>query len=306
MMPDDPLLNRGPTPLVDTFGVGNLKCHALNAGTLWLDGGAMFGVVPKPLWEKKIPADSANRIPLAMRCLLVEHPRGLILVDTGVGGKETEKAKSIFNIQNEGEKGATRLDDALLAAGHKPSDVDFVINTHLHFDHAGGNTRARGDKIVPAFENATYVVQRAELRFAEGTDQRTAAAYPRQNFEPIRELRKWLTVDGETEFLPGVELLPTPGHVPHHQSVLIGDSGEHVCFLGDVMPTSAHVPVSWTMGYDLEPLRTMESKSGILSRAAQENWLLALVHDYNHGLGRVSSERSTYRFAPIDFGPDSS
>lgn len=289
------------TPLVQTFTVGSLTCHALTSGTFRLDGGAMFGVVPKPLWEKKIPADDRNRIPLALRCLLVEHPGGLILVDTGVGGKESAKVKKIFEIDNVGKNDSTWLDDAIVEAGHSPGDVRYVINTHLHFDHAGGNTCLRGEELVPAFENATYVVQRAELRFAEGTDARTAAAYPAKNFDPIRQHRMWQTVEGETEFLPGIRLIPTPGHVPHHQSVLVSDGREHVCFLGDVMPTSAHLPIRWTMGYDLEPLRTMESKENILARAEAEKWLLVLVHDYSLGVGRIEIEDSSYRIDPIDF-----
>lgn len=289
------------TPLVQTFTVGSLTCHALNAGSVRLDGGAMFGIVPKPLWEKKIPADDKNRIPLALRCLLVEHPGGLILVDTGIGGKESDRAKKIFEIDNVGETGMTWLEDAIVKAGHAPRDIKFVVNTHLHFDHAGGNTCLEGDELIPAFENATYVVQRAELRFAEGTDERTAIAYPKKNFDPIRRHRMWQTVEGETELLPGIRLIPTPGHVPHHQSVLVSDGGEQVCFLGDVMPTAAHLPIPWTMGYDLEPLRTMESKRKILARAEAGKWLLVLVHDYSHGVGRIKSEKASYRFDPIDF-----
>src|SRR5574341_978123 len=159
-----------------SFTIGRLRCHALEGGRQRLDGGAMFGVVPKPLWEKRIPADARNRIPLALRCLLIEHDDGLVLVDTGIGNKETEKFTDIYGVENAGANGRTRLEDALAELGHTPDDVRWVINTHLHFDHAGGNTyRAEaGGPVRPSFPRATYIVQRRELEFARHTNERTA------------------------------------------------------------------------------------------------------------------------------------
>src|SRR2546426_9286490 len=144
-----------------TFELGRLTCHALEAGIQRLDGGAMFGVVPKPLWERRIAPDERNRIPLALRCLLVEHDTGLMLIDTGLGNKEGDKFKDIYGVENEGRAGRTRLEDALAELGHRPEEVRWVINTHLHFDHAGGNTWCTGEgRILPTFPRATYVVQR--------------------------------------------------------------------------------------------------------------------------------------------------
>ena len=289
--------------LCTSFTVGSLTCHLIEGGTQRLDGGAMFGVVPKPLWQKRIPADERNRIPLALRCLVVEHPDGLILVDTGIGNKEDEKFLDIYGVENAGIEGATQLEDALAEAGHRPEDVRWVVNTHLHFDHAGGNTaRAAGAAGAAgaggaevgakvAFPNATYVVQRGELEFARWDNERIRASYFAANFEPVAEAGRWRLVDGDTELLPGIRLVPTPGHVPHHQSVLVADGGETACFLGDVVPTSAHVRLPWIMGYDLEPLRTLESKRALLTDAVAGGWLLLFEHDPVVAAGRVIEGR---------------
>ena len=270
-----------------TFQVGRLRCHALEGGHQHLDGGAMFGVVPKPLWERRIPADARNRIPLALRCLLVEHDGGLVLIDTGLGNKESDKFRDIYGVENAGAGGRTRLEDALAALGHRPEDVRWVINTHLHFDHAGGDTFRDGDGAVrPAFPRATYVVQRRELEFARHTNERTAASYLPHNFEVIA----FQLVDGEVEVLPGIHCLPTPGHVPYHQSVLVESGGERVCFLADLVPTTAHLPLPWIMGYDLEPLVTLESKRRLYARAEAEGWLLCFEHDPAVVAGRLGRE----------------
>jgi len=270
-----------------SFTVGRLKCHALEGGRQHLDGGAMFGVVPKPLWERRIPADARNRIPLALRCVLVEHDAGLILIDTGLGNKEDEKFRDIYGVDNAGNRGPTQLEDALAALGHKPADVRWVINTHLHFDHAGGNTWRDGAGAVrPSFPAATYVVQKRELEFARHTNERTAASYLKHNFDPIT----FRLVDGETEVLPGIRCLPTPGHVPYHQSILVESGGDRACFLADLVPTSAHVPLPWIMGYDLEPLVTLESKRRLYARAEAEGWLLWFEHDPVVVAGRLGRD----------------
>jgi glyoxylase-like metal-dependent hydrolase (beta-lactamase superfamily II) len=287
--------------LVTTFIVGKFRCHALETGRQRLDGGAMFGVVPKPLWEKRIAADELNRIPLSLRCLLVEHMAGPILIDTGIGNKEKAKFKDIYGVENRGEEGHTQLEDALLQAGYRPEEIVYVINTHLHFDHAGGNTYRDQERkeVRLAFPNAKYVVQEKELEFARNTNERTAASYLAHNFEPVAQADKWHLVEGEVDLLPGIRLLPTPGHVPYHQSVLISDAGETACFLGDLIPTSAHVPLPWIMGYDLEPLVTLESKGELLARAEAEGWTMIFEHDPETGLGRVKKGQRSYCCEPI-------
>ncbi|MEZ4415036.1 MAG: MBL fold metallo-hydrolase [Gemmatimonadota bacterium] len=265
---------------VTSFNVGTLRVHALEAGLQRLDGGAMFGVVPKPLWEKRIPADARNRIPLAMRCLLVEAPSALVLVDTGAGDKESEKFKDIYGLENAGTP--TALEDAIRATGHQPEDVDIVVNTHLHFDHAGGNTR-RGPggegAPVPSFPRARYVVQRREIEFARWDNPRIRASYLPPNYEPVAAAGLFDLLEGEAGVTEGVRVLPTPGHIPHHQSVLVESAGETVIFLGDVCPTSAHVPLPWIMGYDVEPLVTLDTKTWLWKRAVNEGWTLVFEHD---------------------------
>jgi glyoxylase-like metal-dependent hydrolase (beta-lactamase superfamily II) len=272
--------------LQHTFQVGGMRCHALEGGRQRLDGGAMFGVVPKPLWKTRIEPDDRNRIPLAMRCVLVEHSDGLVLIDTALGNKEDAKFLDIYGVENQGLEGATQLEDALASAGFLPRDVKWVINTHLHFDHAGGNTTMDPDlendprrHIRPAFPNATYVVQRGDLEFARHTNERTRASYLPHNFEPVAAANRWRLLDGDTELLPGISVRVTPGHVPFHQAVMLRDRGETAVFVGDLFPTTAHLPLPWIMGYDLEPLRTLESKRGLLAEATAGGWRLIFEHD---------------------------
>ena len=270
-----------------TFRVGRLTCHALEGGTQRLDGGAMFGVVPKVLWERRAPADERNRITLALRCLLVEHDDGLVLIDTGLGNKENEKFRDIYGVDNAGQGGRTKLEDALGEVGYAPDDVKWVINTHLHFDHAGGDTCIDGGgKIGLAFPKARYVVQKSELDFAYNTNERTAGSYLPHNFQGV----PFQLIDGETEILPGIRGIPTPGHVPYHQSVLVTSGGEHACFLADIVPTSAHLPLPWIMGYDLQPLVTLETRRRLYQRAMAEEWLLVFEHDPKVVSGRLGKD----------------
>jgi glyoxylase-like metal-dependent hydrolase (beta-lactamase superfamily II) len=263
----------------------------------------MFGVVPRPLWEKRIAPDERNRIPLALRCLLIEAPDALVLVDTGIGSKEDEKFKDIFGVDNEGATGPTRLEDGIRAAGFEPEDVDIVLGTHLHFDHAGGNTLLTEDgAAVPAFPGARYVVQRGEFEFAHMDNERVRAAYPLANIDPISEAGLWAFVEGAEEIASGVSVLPTPGHTPYHQSVMIEDRGETACFLADVCPTTAHLPVSWTMGYDLEPLLTLESKRVLWQRAEADGWLLVFEHDPVTPWGRLASAGRRPEIVPLAEG----
>jgi glyoxylase-like metal-dependent hydrolase (beta-lactamase superfamily II) len=280
-------------PLVQTRRLGDFVLHALHAGLQRLDGGAMFGVVPKPLWEKRIPADDRNRIPLALRCLLVETPDAIVLIDNGAGNKENDRFRKIYGLEN-GPLGAghiTRLDDALAAAGFTRDDVSLVIDTHLHFDHAGGNTHRDAEGAVQvSFPRARHVVQRGEWEYAHWRNERVQASYLRHNFEPVMDAGLFDLVEGETEVLPGIRVRPTPGHTPHHQCVLLRSGGDTACYLADLVPTVAHLPLPWIMGYDVEPLVTLETKRTLLAEARDEGWLLIFEHDPTTAWGRLSRE----------------
>lgn len=297
-----------PSPLVQSRTVGRFRVHAVQAGGQRLDGGAMFGVVPKPLWQRRIPADDRNRIPLGMRCLLVEHDSGLVLIDTGAGNKEDPKFTDIYGIENADPRpGAadarrTALEAGIAAAGFSIDDVKLVINTHLHFDHAGGNTYMDEGRVVrPSFPNARYIVQAGEHHWATHTNERTAASYFGRNWDAIIAAGRFDFIEGEREIVPGVRTLLTPGHVPYHQSIVIdGGGGEVACFLGDVCPTAAHLPLPWIMGYDVEPLVTLESKRKLLKRAADERWFVIFEHDATHAWGYVAHDGKAYGLEPVE------
>ena len=290
-------------PLVQSRTLGHLKIHALQAGLQQLDGGAMFGVVPKTLWERKIPADAKNRIPLGMRCLLIEHPDGLVLVDTGAGDKESEKFYGIYGIENGpvGDTGPTQLESALAEAGFAPSDVSVVINSHLHFDHAGGNTR-RGDGGQPAlsFPNARYVVRRGEWDWAHRTNERTSASYFGHNFDPLHAAGQLELIDQDCEVVAGISLRHTPGHTPHHQGILVESGGERLFYLADLAPTTAHVPLPWIMGYDVEPLVTLETKRSLWVEASDESWTVVFEHDATCAFGRIVRDGKGYLCDVVD------
>ena len=264
------------------------------AGSLWLDGGAMFGVVPRTLWSRRTVADERNRIQLAMRCLLIETPSATVLVDTGLGNKEDARFLDIYGVSNAGEP--TRLEDSLRDLGVEPQQVDIVVSTHLHFDHAGGNTVRRPDgRIEPAFPNAMYAIQRGEWEYAQLDNERVQASYVADNFMPLEAdgRIRWLDVERET-IVPGVEVVRTPGHTPFHQSVLVAD----------LVPTVAHLPLPWIMGYDVEPLTTLESKRHWIGRAVAEGWLLGFEHDPAVAWGTASASDRPGRAELIDVVDD--
>jgi glyoxylase-like metal-dependent hydrolase (beta-lactamase superfamily II) len=224
-----------------------------------------------------------------------------VLIDTGAGNKEDAKFHDIYGIENRAAvpDGAgvarTALEDGIRAAGFTPDDVKLVINTHLHFDHAGGNTYVDAAGATrPSFPRARYVVQAGEHHWATHTNERTAASYFGKNWECIFAAGKFDLIDGDREVVPGISVLRTPGHVPHHQSVLI-DGGEGIaCFLGDICPTAHHLPLPWIMGYDVEPLVSLETKRWLLKRAAEERWLLVFEHDAANAWGGVVHDGKAY------------
>jgi len=288
-----------PEPLVETRQLGGWRIHAIQAGCQRLDGGAMFGVVPKTLWERRIAPDERNRIQLGMRCLLIEHEIGLVLIDTGAGNKENDKFYDIYGIENRGAPGPTRLEDGLRQLGVGVDDIALVINSHLHFDHAGGNmTRDEKGLIRPTFPKARYVVQEGEYAYATHTNERTAGSYFPHNFVPLQEAGLFDFVNGEREIISGIRAIPTPGHTPHHHGLLIESKGERAFYIADLVPTTAHLPLPWIMGYDVEPLVTLETKRRILKRAVDEDWLVVFEHDAATAWSRLQHDGRSYAVRP--------
>lgn len=255
--------------------LGQFELKIVSDGTIGLDGGAMFGVVPKVLWEQLIPADDKNRITLGLNSVYIKTPEKQILVETGVGSKEKSKFEKIYRVERDGG-----LMGCLEKIGVKPGDIDIVINTHLHFDHAGGNTVRNDDGTYsPAFSHARYYIQKGEWEEAVSAHERNQASYFEYNLRPVEEAGQLELIDGETEIVTGIETIITPGHTGDHQCVLIQSEGEKACFLGDLVPMTPHLKLPYIMSYDLYPVKTLEAKREIYRRAIDEHWLLLFVHD---------------------------
>ncbi len=276
--------------------LGDWELQLVTDGLFGLDGGAMFGVVPKPLWEKKSPADARNRIRMAMNCWLLRGQGQRILIETGAGEKWDAKHADIYNLEKE-EK--NRLPHHLAERGVKPEDVDVVINTHLHFDHCGWNTRRKDDRVVPTFPNARYVVQRGELDHARRPNERDRASYLHDNFAPMDETGQWQTVEGDTEVAPGVELIVVPGHTRDMQCVKISGGGQTAILLADLVPMAVHLPYPWIMGYDLYPMTTLENKKKWLPRLVKEGWLCLFGHDPDVAAAYLRERDGRFEAEPV-------
>jgi len=270
--------------------IGDARLTMLNGGNFRLDGGAMHGVVPKTLWSKLVSCDALNRCEYATRCLLVESGGKRVLIETGNGDKFAGKLKDIYGIDHD-----RAIGDALREAGLSPDDIDVVVMTHMHFDHSGGTTRqTRSGGYEPVVKRARHVVQRREWEDATHPHERNRASYLQENVGPLGEAGLLQVVDGEAEVAPGVRVVPTPGHTAGHQSVLIGEwdpGAPKALFLGDVVPTAVHVKLPWVMSYDLDPARTVETKSALFTRAVQEDWLLVWGHDKDSAAGRLGVDK---------------
>lgn len=270
--------------------LGQFEIYPLTDGIVRLDGGAMFGVVPKVLWEKHHPSDDRNRIRLELGVLLIKAHGKHILVDTGIGNKESERFNEIYGIERQ-----PSIEECLSRHTLRPKNIDLVVNTHFHFDHAGGNTtKDSKGHIKLTFPNASYFVQKGEWEDANNANERTQGSYLLDNFELLPKKGRLNLLEGNSEILKGISVLRTPGHTQHHQAIFIESNGEKALFLGDLIPTATHIPLPYIMGYDLFPLTTLETKRVILDQAYEEHWLLIFQHDPNVRMGYL--EKKNERF----------
>jgi glyoxylase-like metal-dependent hydrolase (beta-lactamase superfamily II) len=279
--------------------LGELELNSLSDGTFRLDGGAMFGVVPKPLWERRAPADARNRISLGMRPLLVRGDRTL-LIDAGIGDKMDAKSVEIYDIDR-----SQTLIKSLAAAGVSPGDIDIVLATHLHFDHAGGfTTRDERGRLVPTFPKARYVVRTGEWDDAAHPHERNKASYLQENFKPLADFGVLDLVAGNAAIMPGVRVVRTGGHTMHHQIVVIESAGETAIFAADLMPTTAHIDEPWIMGYDLYPMDTLRFKRTFTREAIAHEYLIFFEHDPKIAAGFIRESDGRKRVEPVSLGPE--
>ena len=253
--------------------LGDLEFHVLVDGHVRLDGGAMFGVIPKPMWEKKVPADPRNRITLAMNCLLILAGGKRILVETGAGDKFGERFREMYALEG------PNLIPQLRGHSLKPEDIDIVVNTHLHFDHCSGNTRIENGKAVPTFPNARYIVHKDEFEHAKNPTERDRASYFPDNFMPLEAAGKLSLIGDDRVIAPGVELIRTPGHNADMMCVRLHGGGKVAFLFDDLIPMTTHLSLPWIMGYDLYPLQTLENKKKWIPQVVQGEWLALFVHD---------------------------
>ena len=278
--------------------LGELELISLTDGTFRLDGGAMFGVVPKPLWERRMPADARNRIFLGMRPLLVRGDRTM-LIDAGIGSKMDAKSVEIYDIDR-----SHNLIDSLAAVGVSPRDIDIVLATHLHFDHAGGfTTRDESGRLVPTFPRARYVVRTGEWDDAAHPHERNRASYIEENFKPLADFGVLDLVAGNATIMPGVRVVRTGGHTMHHQIVVIESAGETAIFAADLMPTTAHVDAPWIMGYDLYPMDTLRFKRTFIREAIAHEYLIFFEHDPMIAAGFIRESDGRKRVEPVSLSP---
>lgn len=275
--------------------IGRYEVEAFSDGLFRLDGGAMFGIVPKALWSKVKAADDLNRVAMDMTCLLIRDGEGhTVLVETGAGSKLTDKQRDTFGIHE-----PPALLGELGRRGVRPDEVTLVVNTHLHFDHCGGNTHRDGDRLVATFPRASYVLQRTEWEDAMHTNERTRGSYFADDYAPLEAAGRLELVDGAVELLPGLWVERTQGHTRGTQTVRVSDDDRTLFFSSDFMPDRHHLPLPWIPGFDLYPLETLEAKRTLLPRAVEEGWIVAFTHDVPR-FGRLEQLEGRYRWLEIE------
>jgi len=275
---------------------GDFELLPLSDGSFRLDGGAMFGVVPKPLWERRAPADEKNRIRLGLRPLLVRTGKSTLIIDAGVGAKMDEKSLAIYAVDR-----TRTLDHSLADVGLTKASIDIVLASHLHFDHAGGFTeRTLGGELLPAFPNARYVARTGEWDDATHPHERNRASYLQENFAPLADAKVLDLVPGDGEIIPGVRVVRTGGHTMHHQIVMIESGGRTAVFAADLIPTRAHVDVPWIMGYDLYPMDTLTFKRTFVREAIAHEYLIFFEHDPDIAAGYIRESNGRLFVEPCE------
>jgi len=278
---------------ISRYALGDLELISVSDGFIRLDGGAMFGIVPKPLWEKQAPADGRNRVTLAMRPLIVRGARTMI-IDAGLGAKDSAKFHDIYGVDR-----TRSLEVTMAEAGIAPEDVDIVLATHLHFDHAGGFTyRDAGGRVRPTFPRAQYIVRRGEWEDATHTHPRNRASYLADNFVPLAEAGVLQLVDDDATIMPGVKVRRTGGHTMHHQMVFIESKKKTAAYVADLIPTTAHLPDPWIMGFDLYPMDTLAAKQRFLKEALEQEMLVFFEHDPVVAAGYIRERDGKRRVEP--------
>jgi glyoxylase-like metal-dependent hydrolase (beta-lactamase superfamily II) len=258
---------------VHRLTVGDNELTILSDGTYELDGGAMFGVVPKVLWEKRIQPDARNMLTVGTNSLLVRDGKRTVLIETGIGPKLSEKRQSFY-------KNQARLMKSFEEAGVTPDEIDIVINTHLHFDHCGWNTHYRDGKAVATFPRARYFVQKGELEHAHEQHERDRVSYLTDNYDPLVESGQMTLLEGDAEIAPGISVRVFPGHTRDMQVVVVRSAGTAVCYASDLIPTTHHLDPTWVMGYDLYPLTCIDNRHKFYAEAIPEKWLVVFTHDH--------------------------
>jgi glyoxylase-like metal-dependent hydrolase (beta-lactamase superfamily II) len=272
--------------------IGKYELFPIETGRFSLDGGAMFGIIPKPLWEKLNPPDERNRIELAARALLLIGDGKNILIDNGNGSKFTPKQIDIYRLDDSNYE----LKKSLVQLGIAPADITDVILTHLHFDHAGGSTYRENGKLTPMFPNARYWVQKAHWENALAPTEKDRASFMPDDFMPLMNEGMLHFIDGEKEIFDNIRVIVTNGHTSAQQLPLISDGNSTLLFCCDLFPTTSHIPLPYIMGYDCRPLITLEDKKKLLRRAVDENWILFFEHDPRTVFGKVASNEKGYMF----------
>lgn len=258
-------------PTAKSCSIGDFELTALSDGIYHLDGGALFGIVPKVLWSKKVEVDENNLVPVGLNSVLVRTGDKNVLIETGIGNKLSDKMIAIY-----GQPAA--LLDRLSAIGVSLDDIDIVINSHLHFDHCGWNTIHHNGSIAATFPKATYYVQEGEWKHAH-QGQRDSVSYLHENYDPLVESGRMKLLKGNQEIVPGISVEVFPGHTRDMQAIIIRSGGKTACYISDLIPTSVHLEVNWVMSFDLYPLETIESRKRYYARALPEKWLTMFTHD---------------------------